>query len=98
MLENTSLDLPKMPSTEHSYFVWQQRSVLAEIGLVHCIEQVAVSAPPVLGSSMLECVAGSQGPMVGLAAALKEQAASLRKDFRSQAVVVMSQGMGVVVA
>lgn len=56
------------------------------------------SASPVLGSSMFEYGVGNQGPTVGLAAALKEQAPSRRKGFRSQIVVVMSQETGVVVA
>ena len=47
---------------------------------------------------MFEYGVGNQGPTVGLAAALKGQAPSRRKDFRSQIVVVMSQGTGVVVA
>lgn len=47
---------------------------------------------------MFEYGVGNQGPTVGLAAALKEQVPSRRKDFRSQIVVVMSQGTGVVVA
>ena len=47
---------------------------------------------------MLEYGVGSQGPTVGLAAALEEQVPSRRKGFRSWMVAAMSQGTGVVVA